>query len=65
MKAKHLQNVKHVAVHLKAKSGVILASEDEVMKGFAIVLYRGKNYQMPHKLRPPNFVDEKAGFGSL
>ena len=32
------------------------------MKGYAIILYRGKNYQMPFRLRPSNLLTRKKAF---
>ncbi|KAI5057309.1 hypothetical protein GOP47_0027324 [Adiantum capillus-veneris] len=44
---------------LEAESGGTLISIDPTSKGFAIVVYRGKNYARPPELRPPNLLTKR------
>jgi RNA-binding protein YhbY len=62
VRGKSLPQVKHIAISLEAESGGVLVSVDKTMKGYAIILYRGKNYQMPFRLRPSNLLTRKKAF---
>ncbi|CAN8230053.1 unnamed protein product [Cochlearia groenlandica] len=62
VRGKSLPQVKHIAISLEAESGGVLVSLDKTMKGFAIILYRGKNYQMPFRLRPSNLLSRRKAF---
>ncbi|KAH7437028.1 hypothetical protein KP509_05G053300 [Ceratopteris richardii] len=44
---------------LEAESGGTLISVDPTSKGFAIVVYRGKNYTRPPQLRPANLLTKR------
>ncbi|CAA7027549.1 unnamed protein product [Microthlaspi erraticum] len=62
VRGKSLPLVKHIAISLEAESGGVLVSVDKTMKGYAIILYRGKNYQMPFRLRPSNLLTRRKAF---
>ncbi|XP_010433069.1 PREDICTED: CRM-domain containing factor CFM3A, chloroplastic/mitochondrial-like isoform X2 [Camelina sativa] len=62
VRGKSLPQVKHIAISLEAESGGVLVSVDKTMKGYAIILYRGKNYQTPFRLRPSNLLTRKKAF---
>ncbi|CAH8354245.1 unnamed protein product [Eruca vesicaria subsp. sativa] len=62
VRGKSLPQVKHIAISLEAESGGVLVSVDNTLKGYAIILYRGKNYQMPFRLRPTNLLTRKKAF---
>ncbi|RWW07765.1 hypothetical protein GW17_00028835 [Ensete ventricosum] len=51
--------VKHIAISLEAESGGVLISLDKTTKGYAIIMYRGKNYQRPPTLRPKNLLTRR------
>eukprot|EP00252_Welwitschia_mirabilis_P002066 TRINITY_DN119_c0_g3_i1.p1 TRINITY_DN119_c0_g3~~TRINITY_DN119_c0_g3_i1.p1 ORF type:complete len:905 (-),score=189.46 TRINITY_DN119_c0_g3_i1:514-3228(-) len=51
-KEKTLEEVKTTALMLESQSGGILVSVDKVSKGFAIIVYRGKNYRRPSVIKP-------------
>lgn len=59
VKGKSFQQVKHVAISLEAESGGVLVSLDKTTKGYAIIVYRGKNYQSPLKIRPRNLLSRR------
>jgi RNA-binding protein YhbY len=59
VKRKSFPQVKHIAISLEAESGGVLISLDKTTKGYAIILYRGKNYRRPHILRPNNLLTGK------
>ncbi|KAK9124811.1 hypothetical protein Scep_013657 [Stephania cephalantha] len=59
VKAKTFEQVRNVALSLEAESGGILVSVDKVSKGFAIIVYRGKNYKRPPALRPKNLLTKR------
>ncbi|KAJ4783294.1 CRS1 / YhbY (CRM) domain-containing protein [Rhynchospora pubera] len=56
---KSFAKVKHIAISLEAESGGVLISLDKTTKGYAIILYRGKNYRRPHILRPKSLLTRK------
>lgn len=57
--ARNFSQVKNVALALEAESGGVLVSVDKVSKGFAIIVYRGKDYQRPRTLRPKNLLTKR------
>ncbi|BAF28555.2 Os11g0592400, partial [Oryza sativa Japonica Group] len=59
VKAKSFGDVKKIALSLEAESGGILVSVDKVSKGYAIVVFRGKDYARPSKLRPRNLLSKR------
>lgn len=59
VKAKTFEGVKKVALALEAESGGVLASIDKVSKGYAIIVYRGKDYKRPPMLRPKNLLTKR------
>ncbi|XP_010548668.1 PREDICTED: CRM-domain containing factor CFM3, chloroplastic/mitochondrial isoform X2 [Tarenaya hassleriana] len=59
VRGRTLPQVKHIAISLEAESGGVLVSVDNTTKGYAIILYRGKNYRMPYKLRPSNLLSRR------
>ena len=44
---------------LEAESGGILVAVERVSKGFAIIVYRGKNYSRPACLRPRSLLSKR------
>ncbi|KAI4317958.1 hypothetical protein L6164_025778 [Bauhinia variegata] len=59
VKAKSFEQVKKVALALEAESGGVLVSVDKVSKGYAIVVFRGKDYKRPSMLRPKNLLTKR------
>ncbi|XP_050217245.1 CRM-domain containing factor CFM3A, chloroplastic/mitochondrial [Mercurialis annua] len=59
LKAKFIEQVKKIALALEAESGGVLVSVDKISKGYAIVVYRGKDYERPSKLRPGNLLTKR------
>lgn len=59
VKGKNFAQVKHIAISLEAESGGVLVSVDRTPKGYAIIVYRGKNYQRPHAMRPKNLLTKR------
>ncbi|KAM0936644.1 putative RNA-binding, CRM domain, CRM-domain containing factor CFM3, YhbY-like superfamily [Dioscorea sansibarensis] len=59
VKAKTFSQVRGIALSLEAESGGVLVSVDKVSKGFAIIVYRGKDYQRPSVLRPKNLLTKR------
>ncbi|KAK8973282.1 hypothetical protein V6N11_034380 [Hibiscus sabdariffa] len=59
MKAKNFDQVKKVAIALEAESGGVLVSVDKISKGYAIVVYRGKDYERPSTIRPKNLLTKR------
>ncbi|KAI3742110.1 hypothetical protein L1987_59790 [Smallanthus sonchifolius] len=56
---KSFAQVKHVAISLEAESGGVLVSVDKTTKGYAIIVYRGKNYERPKSTRPKNLLTRR------
>ncbi|KAL7589479.1 hypothetical protein Lser_V15G38860 [Lactuca serriola] len=56
---KSFAQVKHVAISLEAESGGVLVSVDKTTKGYAIIVYRGKNYERPKAIRPKNLLTRR------
>ncbi|CAO2841537.1 unnamed protein product [Amaranthus hypochondriacus] len=59
VKGKTFAQVKHLAISLEAESSGVLVSIDKTTKGYAIIIYRGKNYRQPIKLRPRNLLTRR------
>lgn len=59
VKGKSFPQVKHIAINLEAESGGVLISLDKTSKGYAIIVYRGKNYQRPQTMRPKNLLTKR------
>ncbi|KMT11173.1 hypothetical protein BVRB_5g111010 [Beta vulgaris subsp. vulgaris] len=55
-KQKTLAFVEETARLLEYESGGILVAIERVPKGYALIYYRGKNYQRPISLRPRNLL---------
>ncbi|KAL0414404.1 UNVERIFIED_CONTAM: CRM-domain containing factor CFM3A, chloroplastic/mitochondrial [Sesamum radiatum] len=58
VKAQNIEEVKNIALALEAESGV-LVSVDKVSKGFAIIVFRGRDYKRPSLLRPKNLLTKR------
>ncbi|XP_076944035.1 CRM-domain containing factor CFM3, chloroplastic/mitochondrial-like [Bidens hawaiensis] len=56
---KSFAHVKHVAISLEAESGGVLVSVDKTTKGYAIIVYRGKNYERPKAIKPKNLLTRR------
>ncbi|KAK7266208.1 hypothetical protein RIF29_18850 [Crotalaria pallida] len=54
------ETVHQIARTLEAESGGILVGVESARKGYAIILYRGKNYSRPASLRPQTLLGKKA-----
>lgn len=59
VKESNFAMVKHVAISLEAESGGLLVSVDKTTKGYAIIIYRGKNYQRPSQIKPKNLLTRR------
>lgn len=59
VRGKRFEQVKHIAISLEAESGGVLVSLDKTTKGYAVIVYRGKNYQQPQALRPKNLLTRR------
>ncbi|KAK4764658.1 hypothetical protein SAY86_025748 [Trapa natans] len=59
-KEKSIEAVYQVACTLQAESGGILVAVERVSKGYAIIIYRGKNYQRPDCIRPKTLLSKRA-----
>jgi len=56
---RNIDEIHSVARTLEAESGGILVAVDRVRNGYAIIVYRGKNYQRPACLRPQALPNKK------
>ena len=54
-----LEAVHQIAQTLEAESGGILIAVERVNKGYAIIVYRGKNYSRPASLRPKTLLNKR------
>lgn len=54
-----MEEVHAKARTLEAESGGILVAVERVSKGYAIIVYRGKNYKRPASLRPQTLLNKK------
>ncbi|KAF5752358.1 hypothetical protein HS088_TW01G00266 [Tripterygium wilfordii] len=59
VKVKTFDQVKNIALALEAESGGVLVSVDKVSKGYAILVFRGKDYKRPSMLRPKNLLTKR------
>ncbi|KAL5201353.1 hypothetical protein ABZP36_035707 [Zizania latifolia] len=59
VKGKSFAEVKHIAISLEAESEGVLISVDKTTNGYAIILYRGKNYTRPRILKPRNLLTRR------
>lgn len=59
VRGKNFGQLKHIAIDLEAESGGVLVSLDKTTKGYAIIVYRGKNYKCPVKLKPGNLLTRR------
>lgn len=59
VRGRNFLQVKHMAISLEAESGGLLVSVDKTTKGYAIIVYRGKNYQRPQAMRPKNLLTKR------
>ncbi|CAH2079173.1 unnamed protein product [Thlaspi arvense] len=59
VKAKSFEGAKKVAMALEAESGGVLVSVDKISKGYAIIVYRGKDYKRPSQMRPKNLLTKR------
>ncbi|KAK9087194.1 hypothetical protein Syun_029588 [Stephania yunnanensis] len=59
VKAETLNQVRNIAVSLEAESGGILVSVDKISEGFAMIIYRGKEYKQPSVMRPNNLLSKR------
>ncbi|KAK6914031.1 RNA-binding, CRM domain [Dillenia turbinata] len=59
VKAKTFDEVKRIALTLESESGGVLVSVDKVSKGYAIIVFRGKDYQRPSAIRPRNLLTKR------
>lgn len=57
--AKSFDQVKNVALSLESESGGVLVSVDKISKGYAVIVFRGKDYQRPAFLRPKNLLTKR------
>lgn len=57
--SKNFEHVKKIALSLEAESGGVLVSVDKVSKGYAVVVFRGKEYKRPPALRPKNLLTKR------
>ncbi|KAL8471446.1 hypothetical protein ACS0TY_028918 [Phlomoides rotata] len=54
-----IEEVHGIARTLEAESGGILVAVEPVSKGYAIIVYRGKNYTRPASLRPRTLLSKR------
>lgn len=54
-----IEDIHGVARTLEAESGGILVAVERVSKGYAIIMYRGKNYKRPTSLRPQTLLNKR------
>ncbi|KAF3796592.1 CRM-domain containing factor [Nymphaea thermarum] len=54
-----IEDVQRTARLLEAESGGILVAVERVNKGYAIIVYRGKNYARPDNLRPRTLLSKR------
>ncbi|XP_028771145.1 CRM-domain containing factor CFM2, chloroplastic [Neltuma alba] len=58
-KERSLKDVHQTAQTLEAESGGILVAVEKLSKGYAIIVYRGKNYSRPARLRPQTLLNKR------
>jgi hypothetical protein len=54
-----IESAYQVAQTLESESGGILVAVERVSKGYAIIVYRGKNYIRPANLRPQTLLTKR------
>lgn len=54
-----IEEIHGIARTLEAESGGILVAVEPVSKGYAIIVYRGKNYKRPATLRPQTLLSKR------
>lgn len=59
VKAPNIEEVKNIALSLEAESGGVLVSVDKISKGYAIIVFRGRDYSRPSMLRPKNLLTKR------
>ncbi|KAJ9556803.1 hypothetical protein OSB04_011417 [Centaurea solstitialis] len=59
IKTTNFEEVKNIALSLESESGGVLVSVDKVSKGYAIIVFRGKDYKRPSSLRPKNLLTKR------
>ncbi|KAL3626379.1 CRM-domain containing factor cfm3a, chloroplastic/mitochondrial [Castilleja foliolosa] len=59
VKAPNIEEVKNIALSLEAESGGVLVCVDKISKGYAIVVFRGRDYKRPQLLRPSNLLTKR------
>ncbi|XP_057771404.1 CRM-domain containing factor CFM3A, chloroplastic/mitochondrial-like [Salvia miltiorrhiza] len=59
VKAQNFEEVKNIALALEAESGGVLVSVDKISKGYAVVVFRGREYKRPPLLRPKNLLTKR------
>ncbi|KAI3469690.1 hypothetical protein Pfo_026353 [Paulownia fortunei] len=59
VKAQNIEEVKNIALSLEAESGGVLVSVDKISKGYAIIVFRGRDYKRPSLLRPKNLLTKR------
>lgn len=58
--ARTFDQVRKVALALEAESGGVLVSVDRISKKkYAIIVFRGEDYQRPSTLRPKNLLTKR------
>ena len=61
--ARTFDQVRKIALALEAESGSVLVSVEKISrKKFAIVVFRGKDYQRPKTLRPKNLLTKRKAW---
>lgn len=58
-KQRNIEAALQEARTLEVESGGILVAVERVNKGYAIILYRGKNYERPACLRPKTLLTKR------
>lgn len=56
---KSIEDIHQVAQTLEAESGGTLVAVERVNKGYAIIVYRGKNYKRPASIRPQTLLSKR------
>ena len=57
--ARSIEEIHGIARALEAESGGILVAVERIGKGYAIIVYRGKNYKRPACLRPQTLLNKR------
>ncbi|KAG0489146.1 hypothetical protein HPP92_007957 [Vanilla planifolia] len=56
---RNFTQVKNIALSLEAESGGVLVSVDKISKGYAVIVFRGKDYSRPSTIRPRNLLTKR------